>query len=202
MTPREFSSGNSRHLGGISKRGDRYLRVLLTHGARSVLRAASVAQHQGKSVSGLRQWSLAVQSAAITTRRPVRWPTRSREFATRRCAMVSTIAIWAQTPNARRDPSGNLTARALRCQAEPLVRVYPPRGARWFDEGQPRRRTVDKPGAAAPMEPPSPRNPFTVPRSRYPALFERLIALHGFTGNTPERDLPITPLATIRRLPL
>lgn len=62
LTPREFSSGNSRHLGGISKRGDRYLRVLMTHGARSVLRAASVAQHQGKSVSGLRQWSLAVQS--------------------------------------------------------------------------------------------------------------------------------------------
>ena len=32
-----------RNLGRISKRGDRYLRMLLTHGARSVLRAASVA---------------------------------------------------------------------------------------------------------------------------------------------------------------
>jgi transposase len=43
LTPREFSSGNSRYLGRISKRGDRYIRMLLTHGARSVLRAATVA---------------------------------------------------------------------------------------------------------------------------------------------------------------
>ena len=38
LTPREYSSGGHRHLGGISKRGDRYLRCLLTHGARAVLR--------------------------------------------------------------------------------------------------------------------------------------------------------------------
>jgi transposase len=42
-------------------RGDRYLRMLLTHGARSVLRAASVAAHAGKNVDGLRQWALGVQ---------------------------------------------------------------------------------------------------------------------------------------------
>jgi len=40
LTPREHSSGQRRHLGGISKRGDVYLRCLLTHGARAVLRAA------------------------------------------------------------------------------------------------------------------------------------------------------------------
>jgi transposase len=62
LTPREFSSGNSRHLGGISKRGDRYLRMLMTHGARSVLQAATVARNQGKTISGIRQWSLALQS--------------------------------------------------------------------------------------------------------------------------------------------
>ena len=62
LTPREFSSGSSRHLGGISKRGDRYLRMLMTHGARSVLRAATLSRNQGKTVSGLRQWSLDVQS--------------------------------------------------------------------------------------------------------------------------------------------
>jgi hypothetical protein len=39
-TPREHSSGNVRRLGRISKRGDAYLRTLLTHGARAVLRAA------------------------------------------------------------------------------------------------------------------------------------------------------------------
>jgi transposase len=40
LTPREHSSGNVRRLGAISKRGDIYLRMLLTHGARSVLAAA------------------------------------------------------------------------------------------------------------------------------------------------------------------
>jgi transposase len=37
LTPRESSTGNRRHLGRISKRGDVYLRCLLTHGARAVL---------------------------------------------------------------------------------------------------------------------------------------------------------------------
>jgi transposase len=55
------TSGSTRHLGRISKRGDRYLRMLLTHGARSVLRAATVAVRVGKTVDGLRQWALAVQ---------------------------------------------------------------------------------------------------------------------------------------------
>lgn len=40
LTPREHSSGAVRRLGGISKRGDVYLRTLLVHGARAVLRAA------------------------------------------------------------------------------------------------------------------------------------------------------------------
>lgn len=37
LTPREHSSGLRRWLGGISKRGDGYLRTLLIHGARSVV---------------------------------------------------------------------------------------------------------------------------------------------------------------------
>ena len=47
LTPKEHSSGSTRRLGRISKRGDRYLRMLLTHGARSVLRAATVARSPG-----------------------------------------------------------------------------------------------------------------------------------------------------------
>lgn len=35
--------------------------MLLTHGARSVLRAAAAARNAGKSVTGLRAWALAVQ---------------------------------------------------------------------------------------------------------------------------------------------
>jgi transposase len=61
LTPKEYSSGSSRYLGRISKRGDRYLRMLLTHGARSVLRAAKVAEGAGREVCGVRRWALDVQ---------------------------------------------------------------------------------------------------------------------------------------------
>lgn len=37
LVPRQHSSGNKERLLGISKRGDRYLRMLLIHGARSVV---------------------------------------------------------------------------------------------------------------------------------------------------------------------
>jgi transposase len=49
-------------LGRISKRGDRYLRMLLTHGARAVLRAATVAERCRKPLDPLRTWALAVQA--------------------------------------------------------------------------------------------------------------------------------------------
>ena len=61
LTPKEHSSGGSRHLAHISKRGDRYLRMLLTHGARSVLQAAAVARGKGREVHGVRSWALEVQ---------------------------------------------------------------------------------------------------------------------------------------------
>jgi transposase len=61
LTPKESSSGMTRGLGRISKRGDRYLRMLLTHGARSVLRAATVAQQRSRSLDALRSWALNVQ---------------------------------------------------------------------------------------------------------------------------------------------
>jgi transposase len=62
LTPKEHSSGATRHLGRISKRGDRYLRMLLTHGARSVLRAASVSAKAGRTLDALRGWALALQA--------------------------------------------------------------------------------------------------------------------------------------------
>lgn len=40
LTPKERSSGAMRHLGGITKRGDGYLRKLLVHGARAAVLAA------------------------------------------------------------------------------------------------------------------------------------------------------------------
>ena len=55
LTPRETSSGLRRRLGAISKRGDPYLRMLLIHGARSVLCHAK--RPKGKR-DPLRAWAL------------------------------------------------------------------------------------------------------------------------------------------------
>ena len=58
LVPREHSSGSSRHLGSITKRGDPYLRTLLTHGARSVLLAAKRHHHPNP----LQLWALSIQT--------------------------------------------------------------------------------------------------------------------------------------------
>ena len=61
LTPRERSSGLVRRLGAISKRGDTYLRMLLTHGARAVLRAAAVRAVNAKPLDRLRAWAIHIQ---------------------------------------------------------------------------------------------------------------------------------------------
>ncbi len=59
LTPRESSSGGRRHLGGISKQGDSYLRCLLTHGARAVLLTAQrTARATPARVTRLQQWAV------------------------------------------------------------------------------------------------------------------------------------------------
>jgi transposase len=58
ITPKEHSSGETRRLGRISKAGPRYLRMLLTHGARSVLQAAARARSKGRDCQGLHRWAL------------------------------------------------------------------------------------------------------------------------------------------------
>jgi len=56
LTPKEDSSAARRHLGAISKQGDVYLRMLLTHGARSFLWHAK-AQPQA---TPLQAWALQI----------------------------------------------------------------------------------------------------------------------------------------------
>jgi transposase len=58
LTPREFSSGGRRRLGGISKQGDPYMRMLLIHGARSALLAARRREAAGLPVTELQAWAL------------------------------------------------------------------------------------------------------------------------------------------------
>lgn len=57
LTPREHSSGFSRRLGSITKRGNTYVRMMLIHGARSALRAGKVA----KVPDDLRTWALGIE---------------------------------------------------------------------------------------------------------------------------------------------
>ncbi|WP_233544081.1 IS110 family transposase [Salinisphaera sp. Q1T1-3] len=58
LTPRHTGSGHRLHMGGISKRGDRYLRMLLIHGARSVLIRAQINAKTGQSLNRLQQWAM------------------------------------------------------------------------------------------------------------------------------------------------
>jgi transposase len=57
LTPRESSSGLRRSLGGITKRGDCYLRTMLIHGAR----AALVHAHRKPAPDQLRDWALRLE---------------------------------------------------------------------------------------------------------------------------------------------
>jgi len=56
LTPRQHSTGGKDRLLGISKRGDSYLRKLLVHGARAVLR------HAKDREDGLSQWLKALSA--------------------------------------------------------------------------------------------------------------------------------------------
>ncbi len=58
LTPREHSSGSKRRLGRVTKHGDVYLRMLLVHGARAVLRSALVARKKSQPLDRQRQWAI------------------------------------------------------------------------------------------------------------------------------------------------
>jgi transposase len=61
LTPQEASSGLRHWRGGISKRGDVYLRALLTHGARSVLfNAQRRARVHPDRLTALQRWVIAL----------------------------------------------------------------------------------------------------------------------------------------------
>jgi transposase len=62
LTPKEYSSGTVRRLGSISKRGDKYLRRILVHGARAVFYSARAAERAGRPLDALRDWALKVRA--------------------------------------------------------------------------------------------------------------------------------------------
>ena len=60
LAPRVVSSGHRRVLGPISKRGNPYLRMLLIHGGRSLLRAAQLKSAKRERLSELEAWGLSL----------------------------------------------------------------------------------------------------------------------------------------------
>lgn len=84
LTPHEHSSGGKQRLFGISKRGDRYLRTLLIHGARSALRCAK------DKPDRLLQWALKLKDA--------------KGFNVAACALANKLArvAWAMLAHGRR----------------------------------------------------------------------------------------------------
>ena len=97
LTPREYSSGSTRRLGRISKRGDRYLRMLLTHGARAVLRAATVARLASRQIDGLKDWALKVQ--------------RRTNHNKAACALANKLARICYAVLRDHEPYGKLSVR-------------------------------------------------------------------------------------------
>jgi len=62
LTAREFSSGSSRRLGRITKRGDAYLRMLLIHGGRPALNRAKQMHRAGQKLNRLQQWVVQLEA--------------------------------------------------------------------------------------------------------------------------------------------
>ncbi len=94
---RQHSSGGKNVLLGITKRGDRYLRSLLVHGARSVVVAAK------RKNDPLSRWANRLrETRGPGTRRPWRSPTRSRASAGRcsiKGASIDQHDGWGRQPH-------------------------------------------------------------------------------------------------------
>lgn len=83
LTPKEHSTGSKRRLGRISKQGNKYLRHLLIHGARSLMRAATTKSEPDK----LRAWALRKNSA--------RGPHKAAAAVANKLARVAW-AVWTR----------------------------------------------------------------------------------------------------------
>lgn len=89
LTPRQHSSGGKNRLGRISKRGDKYIRMLLVHGARAALKAA---QNKGdgrsrwvKNLADRRNKNIATVALANKNAR-IAWSVLSRGESYRKAA--------------------------------------------------------------------------------------------------------------------
>jgi transposase len=92
LTPKENSTGGKRRLGQISKQGNSYLRHLLIHGARSMMRAATTKADPDR----LRSWAL--QKAQS------RGPHKGAAAVANKLARTAW-AVWARATEYRPQPA-------------------------------------------------------------------------------------------------
>jgi transposase len=89
LTPRQHSSGGKNRLGRISKRGDKYIRMLLVHGARAALKAAQNKKDGRsrwvKNLAGRRNKNIATVALANKNAR-IAWSILSRDESYRKAA--------------------------------------------------------------------------------------------------------------------
>ena len=86
LTPRQRSSGGKSNLGGITKRGDTYLRTLLIQGAKSAVMTAHRRRTRSPWVLALRErsgWQKAVVALANKNAR-ILWAVMTRGEASMR----------------------------------------------------------------------------------------------------------------------
>lgn len=102
LTPREHSTGGRRLLGGISKRGDGYLRCLLTHGARVVLYNAQ----KRVRVTPARATAFQRWAAALAVRRG---PNKAAIAVANKLARI-IWAVWHRNEDFHDAPHGAVAA--------------------------------------------------------------------------------------------
>ena len=104
LVPRQHSSGGKSLLLGISKRGDCYLRTLLIHGARAVIRCAGrrrkeeITEAAGSSIAQSRNWLQSVVSR------------RGTNVAAVALANKNARVIWALLAHDRRYQPSHIIA--------------------------------------------------------------------------------------------
>ena len=121
LTPREHLSGLKRSLGGISKRRDGYLRMLLIHGARSVILHARKEQPDH-----LRHWAHTLEKTHVPRRLGGLEPTRGLPPDARRrlsALGIPTISSTKRTPP-RAATASRVTAEQVGpAQGQPITSV-------------------------------------------------------------------------------
>jgi transposase len=78
LVPKQTGSGGKVRLGGISKRGDAYLRTLLVHGARVVLTRAKEPSEWLTAIKSRRPTNVAIVAQAAKTARII-WALSAKE---------------------------------------------------------------------------------------------------------------------------